>query len=170
MLRQQNTESTKDDVLHKYLIKKLKRAINNGQSILHISNKQNQITELFSLDNIYTKQKDFSNLDLNKEAYSQIILDLDMPSCDDFKLCLEYARKLLFKHGNLIIIASNMCSFKNKINFLFENKLEGLSRPNRAVTPGFIRQTLLENAYEMKNRAWQYDEKLLVITNKTNRS
>lgn len=173
MLKQQNIESNKisfekDDVLHKYLIKKLKRAINSGQSILHISAKQGQITELFSENNFYTKTNDFSEQDLSKEAYSQIILDLDMPACDDFKQSIENARKLLFKHGNLIIIASNMCSFKNKINFFFENRLEGLNRPNRAVTPGFIRQTLIENNYEMKNRGWQYDEKLLAIANKSN--
>lgn len=155
----------KDDVLHKYLIKKLKRAINDSQSILHLSNKQNQITELFTEQNFYTKADSFSSIDANKESYSQVILDLDMPALDDFKKVLEISRKVLFKHGQLIIIASNMCTFKNKINFLFENRLEGLTRPNRAITPGFLRQTLIENDFHLKNRGWQYNEKLLVIVN-----
>lgn len=155
---------TKDDILHKYLIKKLKRAINNGQSILHLSTKQMQITEIFSEDNFYTKQESFEGLEI-KESFSQIIIDLDMPACDSFLEMLELCRKLLFKHGNLIIIASNMCSFKNKINFFFENRLEGLNRPNRAVTPGFLRQTLIEEGFEIKNRSWNYGEKMLVIAN-----
>ena len=91
-----------------------------------------------------------------------------MPNCDEFKKTLDICKKILFKHGHLIIIASNMCSFKNKINFLFENRLEGLSRPNRAVTPGFLRQTLIEKGFQLNNRGWQYDEKLLVIVNKPN--
>lgn len=156
----------KDDILHKYLIKKIRRAVNDNQSILHLSNKQNQITEIFSKDNFYTKQENFNGLNLEKESFSQIILDLDMPSCDEFNKTLDICKKILFKHGHLIIIASNMCSFKNKINFFFENRLEGLSRPNRAVTPGFLRQTLIEKGFQLNNRGWQYGEKLLVIVNK----
>lgn len=158
----------KDDILHKYLIKKIRRAVNDNQSILHLSNKQNQITEIFSKENFYTKQENFNGINLEKESFSQIILDLDMPSCDEFNKTLEICKKILFKHGHLIIIASNMCSFKNKINFFFENRLEGLSRPNRAVTPGFLRQTLIEKGFQLNNRGWQYDKKLLVIVNKPN--
>lgn len=161
----QEKSTLKDDVLHKYLIKKLKRAINDNQSILHISNKQNQITELFEEENFYTKSDNFDNIDQSKESFSQVILDLDMEALDDFKKALAISKKVLFKHGHLIIIASNMCTFKNKINFIFENRLEGLTRPNRAVTPGFLRQTLIENGFHLKNRGWQYNEKLLVITN-----
>lgn len=161
----QEKSTLKDDVLHKYLIKKLKRAINDNQSILHISNKQNQITELFEKENFYTKANNFETVDQSKESFSQVILDLDMEALDDFKKALAISKKILFKHGHLIIIASNMCTFKNKINFIFENRLEGLTRPNRAVTPGFLRQTLIEHGFHLKNRGWQYNEKLLVITN-----
>mgnify|MGYP002639984688 CR=1 FL=1 len=158
-------QEIKDDDLHKYLIKKLKRAINDGQSILHISNKQNQITDLFQEENFYTKAENFDKTDQAKASYSQIILDLDMESLDNFSAALEICRKILFRHGHLIIIASNMCSFKNKVNFFFENRLEGLKRPNRAVTPGFLRQTLIESGFHLNNRGWQYEEKLLVICN-----
>ena len=178
MLKQPNTElnevtrelsrEIKDDFLHKYMIKKLVRAINQGQNILHLSNKQFQITELFSQNNFYSKIESFSEIDTNKEAYSQIILDLDMPELDDFKQALEISKKILFKYGQIMIIASNMCSFKNKINFFFENRLEGLKRPNRAVTPGFLRQTLIENGFHIKNRGWQYGEKILVVCNTHN--
>lgn len=164
-VQEKNLINNQDDVLHKYLIKKLKRAINDSQSILHISNKQNQVTELFNDENFYTKADDFSTVNLNKASFSQIILDLDMEALDDFTETLKICRNILFKHGNLIIIASNMCTFKNKINFLFENKLEGLKRPNREVTPGFLRQTLIEKGFHLKNRGWQYEEKLLVIAN-----
>ena len=88
-----------------------------------------------------------------------------MEALDDFKKALTISKKILFKHGHLIIIASNMCTFKNKINFIFENRLEGLTRPNRSETPGFLRQTLIESGFHLKNRGWQYNEKLLVITN-----
>jgi hypothetical protein len=166
MITTKDKAEIKDDILHKYLIKKIRRAINDNQSILHLSNKQNQITEIFSKDNFYTKQENFDGLNLEKESFSQIILDLDMPSCDEFKKTLDICKKILFKHGHLIIIASNMCSFKNKINFFFENRLEGLSRPNRAVTPGFLRQTLIEKGFQLNNRGWQYNEKLLLIVNR----
>ena len=156
----------KDDILHKFLLKKVRRAMNEGQSILHISNKHYQIEEEHAPKNFYTKKGNFNGEDLSKEAYSQIIIDLDMPVFDDFNTALETIRKLLFKHGNLIIIASNMCSFRNKINFFFENKLEGLTRPNRAITSGFLRQTLIESGFHLKNRGWQYGEKLLVIANR----
>jgi hypothetical protein len=168
MITTKDKPEIKDDILHKYLIKKIRRAVNDNQSILHLSNKQNQITEIFSKENFYTKQENFDGLNLEKESFSQIVLDLDMPNCDEFKKTLDICKKILFKHGHLIIIASNMCSFKNKINFLFENRLEGLSRPNRAVTPGFLRQTLIEKGFQLNNRGWQYDEKLLVIVNKPN--
>ncbi len=160
-------EIIKDDTLHKYLIKKIRRAVEDKQTIVHVSNKQFQIEELLSDNNFYTRVESLDELDLNKEAYSQVILDLDMPSLDKFEASLEKAKRVMFKHANLIIIASNMCSFKNKINFFFENKLEGLTRPNREVSPGFVRQTLCENGWFLKNRAWNYGDKILTISNKS---
>ena len=152
--------TTKASFHQRYMLKKIGRAVKTGQKILHLSNKQEDIENLLETENFYTKQSDFKNLD---SGYSQIILDLDMPALDDFQASLELCQKLLFKNGTLIVIGTDMCSWRNKINFLFENKLEGINRPNRAVSAGFIRQTLLEKGFLLKNRAWKFENKIMVI-------
>ena len=46
---------SKADQLHKFLLKKIKREIASGQSVLHLSSKQQQIKELLAEKNHYTK-------------------------------------------------------------------------------------------------------------------
>ena len=154
------TKSKKLSFHQRYMLKKIGRAVKTGQKILHISNKQEDIEELLKPENFYTKQDNFENLD---SGYSQIIFDLDMAALDDFAASLDLCKKILFKNGTLIVIATDMCSWRNKINFLFENKLEGINRPNRAVSAGFIRQSLLEKGFLLKNRAWKFENKIMVI-------
>lgn len=162
------TPHIKNDKLHKFLLKKLKREIASGQAVLHISNKQQQVTDLLSVNNIYTRiteLNDLSNLGISKaqKAFTYVIADLDMPCLDDFDSFLNQIAPLIIRPGLLIIIASNLATFKNQLAIWFGNDLENFRRPNRAVTAGFLRTRLLEKGYFVKNRFWQYDEKLLIM-------
>ena len=62
-----------------------------------------------------------------------------------------------------MVIASNLCSFKNQLAVCFGNELEDFDRPNRAVPPGFLRGKLLRKGFFVKNRFWQYNQKLLIM-------
>lgn len=158
----------KNDKLHKFLLKKIKREVASGQAILHISNKQQQITDLLSANNIYTQISDLNELkDLGikpgQKAFTYVIADLDMPCLDDFNKFLNRVSTTIIRPGLLIIIASNLATFHNQLAIWFGNDLDNFSRPNRAVTPGFLRTRLLEKGYFVKNRFWQYDHKLLIM-------
>ncbi len=160
------TPHIKNDKLHKFLLKKLKREIASGQAVLHISNKQNQVTNLLNANNIYTQVSELNDLNkfgISKKAFTYVIADLDMPCLDDFDSFLNQIAPLIIRPGLLIIIASNLATFKNQLNIWFGNDLENFRRPNRAVTAGFLRTRLLEKGYFVKNRFWQYDEKLLIM-------
>ncbi len=160
--------STKPQHLHKFLLKKIKREIASGQSILHISNSQEQITELLKDNNQYCKVsrlEDLQALGINatKKSFTYVIADLDMPCLDNFEEFLKQIAPTIIRPGLLIIVASNLATFSNQIGIWFGNDLENFSRPNRAVTPGFLRTKLLEHGYFVKNRFWQYDQKLLIM-------
>ncbi len=162
------TPHIKNDKLHKFLLKKLKREIASGQAVLHISNKQQQVTDLLSANNIYTQVQDLAqleNLGISKvqKAFTYVIADLDMPCLDDFDSFLNQIAPQIIRPGLLIIIASNLATFSNQLGIWFGNDLENFKRPNRAVTPGFLRTRLLEKGYFVKNRFWQYNEKLLIM-------
>ncbi|MDD9898190.1 MAG: hypothetical protein OXU45_04225, partial [Candidatus Melainabacteria bacterium] len=92
-----------------------------------------------------------------------IIADLDNPELDDFDEFLDRAAPMIVRPGSLIIIASNLCSFKNQLAIWFGNELENFERPCRAVPPGFLRNKLLRKGFFVKNRFWQYDNKLLIM-------
>ena len=164
----ETTTHIKNDKLHKFLLKKLKREIASGQAILHISNKQEQVTDLLSANNIYTQITELSELNKlgiikTQKAFTYVIADLDMPDLDDFDSFLNRIAPMIIRPGLLIIIASNLATFRNQLAIWFGNNLEDFKRPNRAVTPGFLRTRLLEKGYFVKNRFWQYDEKLLIM-------
>jgi len=157
-----------EDTLHKYLLKKLRRQINQGQAVLHISNKQKPITELVQGNNQYLRINQLEDLKnyqiaLDKPAFTYIIADMDMPELDDFKNFLVRVKPLIISSGMLMVIASNLSTFHNKIAMWFDNELENYNRPSRAVTPAFLRNKLLAHGFKIKNRFWQYDSKLLIM-------
>lgn len=157
-----------EDKLHKFLLKKLKREIASGQSVLHISSKQNPITELINLNNIYTKVESLRDLEQyglanRNKLFTYVIADMDMPELDDFESFLNRIAPLIIRPGLLIIVATNLCTFANQIAMCFGNALENYHRPSRAITPGYLRNTLLEKGFQVKNRFWQYDNKLLIM-------
>ena len=158
----------KNDKLHKFLLKKIKREVATGQAVLHISNKQQAITDLLNKNNNYTQVSDLKQLEdlgigKTQKSFTYVIADLDMPCLDDFNEFLNRVAPLIIRPGLLIIIASNLATFHNQLAIWFGNDLDNFSRPNRAVTPGFLRTRLLERGYFVKNRFWQYDEKLLIM-------
>lgn len=161
-------EEIKDDNLHKFLLKKLMREIGSGQSILHLSNKQKQIEKLLSENNQYFRLESLDDLpglgfDRKTKLFAYVIADMDMTDLDDFELFLDRVAPLVIRPGLLCIVASNLSTFKNKIAVFFGNELENFNRPLRAVTYGYLRNKLLEKSFKVKNRFWQYNEKLLIM-------
>lgn len=156
-----------NDQLHKLLLKKIRLEITSGQTVLHVSSKQDQITEMLVGGNLLTK---ISSLDeiatkqiQTKKAFSYVIADMDSPALDDFEKFLDLAASMIIRPGLLIITASNLCAFKNKINFCFDNAPENFTRPIRAVPSGYLRNRLIEKGFFVKNRYWAYDDKLLIM-------
>lgn len=157
-------KNSTEEKLHKFLLKKVQRLVKTQQNILHISSKQNEITDLLKENNLYTKTNNLNEINFEEKAFSQIILDLDSPACDNLEQLLIDCKKILFKYANLIIIATDLCSFNNKIKFIFESKLENFKRPNRAVTGGYVRDLLLKNGFSIRNRAWKFNDKILYLS------
>lgn len=160
--------SVAKEKLHRFLLKKLKREIASGQSVLHISSKHEDIDSLISLNNTYTKIQSLKDLEKyglgNKtKLFTYVIADMDMPELDDFEGFLNRVAPLIIRPGLLIIVASNLCTFANQVAICFGNALENYQRPSRAITPGYLRNTLLEKGFKVKNRFWQYDDKLLIM-------
>lgn len=159
---------SKEDQLHKFLLKKIKREIISGQSVLHLSSKQEQICDLLDAQNHYTKVRSLGDLPAlgitnPAKSFGYVIADLDNPELDDFDQFLDKVAPMIVRPGMLIVIASNLCSFKNQLGIWFGNELENFERPNRAVPPGFLRNKLLRKGFFVKNRFWQYDNKLLIM-------
>ena len=161
-------ETIQDDKLHKFLLKKLKREIATGQSVLHLSNKQKQIKDLLAENNHYFNLESLDELaslgfNSNSKLFAYVVADMDMSDTDDFEDFLDRVAPLIIRPGLLCLVATNLSTFKNQIAMLFGNELENYKRPSRAVTYGYLRNKLLEKGFKVKNRYWQYDEKLLIM-------
>jgi hypothetical protein len=151
--------------LHKFLLKKIKKEVGTGQSVLHFSDKQDPIDESLKANNSILKVSSLEHLNLNelKKSFAYVIADMDMPDLDDFNKFLDRISPLIVRPGLLIITASNLCTFSNKIAVLFGCEAPDLKRPSRAVTPAYLRNALLKKGFSVKNRFWQYDNKLLIM-------
>ena len=151
--------------LHKFLLKKIKKEIGTGQSILHLSAKQDQIDEVLLPANNLLKASSLDDLNLNslKKSFGYVVADMDLTELDDFNKFLDKIAPIIVRPGLLIIVATNLCTLSNKIAFLFESEAPDLKRPSRAVTAGYLRNTLLKKGFSVKNRFWQYDSKLLIM-------
>lgn len=153
--------------LHKFLLKKIKKEINKGQAVLHISKSQEQITDLLQEDNHYTKVSSLAALENKVEktakAFTYVIVDTDVADADNFNTFLDRVAPMIIRPGLLILVASNLCTFRNTISLIMGNELEDFERPNRAVPPAFLRNKLLEQGFFVKNRFWEYDKKLLIM-------
>jgi len=161
-------EST--EKFHRLMLKKIKREVRSGQSILHISNKQNAISDLLKDNNLYTKISSLDPAELEAKqvfkthkAFTYVVLDLDMPCTDDIEKILNQLAPMIIRPGLLILIGTNLCSFKNKLNIWFNNFPSSLSRPSRAVSPNQLRAIALEQGFFLKNRYYQYDDLLLMF-------
>ena len=161
-------EEVRDDKLHKFLLKKLKREIATGQSVLHLSTKQKQIENLLAPENHYFRLDSLDNLpslgfDRNSKIFAYVVADLDMADADNFEAFLDRVAPMIVRPGLLCIVATNLSTFKNQLAMFFGNELENFERPSRSVTYGYLRNRLLEKGFKVKNRYWQYDEKLLIM-------
>jgi hypothetical protein len=149
---------------HKLMLKKISRTITSGQAVLHVSSAQEDISEKISPNNQYLKIQDLSELEtrgIKGKSFTYIVADLDCPALDDFDYFLNQASKLIIKPGLLIVVASDLLS--DKIALFFGNPIVKFKRPYRAVTPGYLRETLMAHGAKVKNRFWRYDEKLLIM-------
>ncbi len=155
------------ETLHKFLLKKIKREINKGQAVLHLSSGQEQITEALEPYNHYTKVASLAELDSkisdSKKAFTYVIADTDIADADDFNSFLARVSPMIIRPGLLILVASNLCTWRNQVAMFFGNEFEDFNRPNRAVPPAFLRNKLLEQGFFVKNRFWEYDRKLLIM-------
>jgi hypothetical protein len=161
-------DKVRDDKLHKFLLKKLSREIATGQSVLHLSSKQMQIEERIAAVNQYFRLESLDDLPSlgfsnNRKIFAYVVADMDMSDLDDFDNFLDRVAPLIVRPGLLCIVATNLSTFKNQVALLFGNELENYQRPSRAVTYGYLRKHLLEKGYKVKNRYWQYDNKLLIM-------
>lgn len=154
-----------ETILHPFLIKKIKKEILPGQNILHISDKHGQIDEYFGRENHLVKIRSLNELEHqnNHKSFNYVIADMDMSDLDDFNKFLDRIAPIIIRPGLLIIIASNLCTWQNKISFWFGSEPEDFTRPARAVPPAYLRNHLLAKGYKVKNRFWQYDKKLLIM-------
>lgn len=155
-------------MLHKYLLKKLGREIDNGKFVLHLSNGQEEVTEMFQEKTFYIKTSSLAefeamNVDNLKGKFGYLIADMDRPDLDDFDAFIIKAKEFLIDNGMLIIIASNLASFDNIIALIFQNDIALQQRPYRAISPGFLREKLLTKGFSLQNRFWIYGEKMMVM-------
>lgn len=160
------TTAIHDDKLHRFLLKKIRKEIASGQSVLHLSNKHLEIENDIADKNNYLRVNSLDELKtrgINSKAFSHVIADMDNPELDNFESFLDRVAPLIVRPGLLIIVASNIATFKNQVAIWFGNELENFKRPSRAVTPGYLKNTLLRKGYKVKNRFWHYDEKLLIM-------
>lgn len=160
------------------MLKKIKKEVQTGQTILHISDKQDTITEMLSEHNLVTKfgskiqledlQRKTSKLkDLGftktEKAFTYVVADLDLEASDDLDEFLLSIAPLVIRPGLVILIAKNLCSWTNKFNLFFNNAPTNYNRPNRALAPNYLRKIALETGFFPKNRYWQYDDKILMM-------
>jgi hypothetical protein len=163
-----NSTQAKDEQLAKLLLKKIRLEMGQGQAILQISDKHNQITEMLETCNQVTKVSNIDEL-RNKglrnlrKSFTYVIADMDSPQLDDFDNFLQIVAPMIIRPGLLIIVATNLCTTASKIDFCFGNAPKDFTRPLRAVPPGYLRNKLLEKGFFIKNRFWHYDDKLLIM-------
>ena len=55
-------KNSTEEKLHKFLLKKVQRLVKTQQNILHISSKQNEITDLLKENNLYTKTNNLNEI------------------------------------------------------------------------------------------------------------
>jgi len=154
-----------EEKLHKFLLKKIKKEVGTGQSVLHLSSKQTAIDASLQESNQVLKASSLGDLNCNqlKKSFAYVIADMDMSDLDDFNKFLDKIAPLIVRPGLLIITGSNLCTLSNKIAVLFGSEAPELKRPSRAVTPAYLRNSLLKKGFSVKNRFWQYDNKLLIM-------
>lgn len=152
--------------MHKLLLKKIYKEIQTGQSILHITSSQNDLENLLKPNNQYLKINNLAiledlNINVNNKNFTYVIADMDEPLLDDFEIFLNQIAPCIIRPGLLILIASSLMS--EWFSLFTSNPIIKYPRPYRAVTPGFLRNSLIEQGFKIKNRFWQFDNKLLVM-------
>ncbi|MCH2228330.1 MAG: hypothetical protein MK033_11195 [Candidatus Caenarcaniphilales bacterium] len=159
------------------MLKKIRKEVQTGQTILHLSNKQEAITEMLAENNLLTKISDISLDDLQRKtsrlkdlgitkaekAFTYVLVDLDLEASDNLEEFLLSIAPLVIRPGLIIVLAKNLCSWTNKFNLFFNNAPSNYHRPNRALAPNYLRQLVLEAGFFPKNRYWQYDDKILMM-------
>lgn len=159
------------------MLKKIRKEVQTGQTVLHLSNKQEAITEMLSENNLVTKIPELSLEDLQRKtsklkdlgltktekAFTYVVADLDLEASDNLKEFLLSLAPLVIRPGLIILVAKNLCSWTNKFNLFFNNAPTNFNRPNRALAPNYLRQQALEAGFFPKNRYWQYDDKILMM-------
>ncbi len=155
------------NVMHKLLLKKIRLEIGTGQSILHLSESQEAITEMLSSSNMLLKcsslEDALSKISAKSKAFTYVIADLDLPALDDLDNFLGKTAPLIIRPGKLIILADNLCTGNNLSSFLFGNAPSNFKRPLRSVPPQYLKNKLIEHGYFVKNRFWRYDGRLLIM-------
>lgn len=164
------TKSTTEAPFHRLMLKKIRREIRTGQSILHISSKQNAISEMLKENNLLSKVSNLKaeelkekNILRTQKAFTYIILDLDMPCSDNLEALLNQIAPMIIRPGLLILIGTNLCSFQSKLKFFFNNAPEGFERPSRAFAPNQLREIVIKEGFFLKNRYYQYDNRLMMF-------
>ena len=161
------------------MLKKIRKEVQTGQTVLHLSQKQNAITDMLAENNLLTKldQADLSLEDLQRKtgrlkdlgltktekAFTYIVADLDLPASDNLDEFLLSLAPLVIRPGLIILVAKNLCSWTNKFNLFFNNAPTNFQRPSRAMAPNHLRSIALESGFFPKNRYWQYDDKILMM-------
>jgi hypothetical protein len=156
---------------HNLLLKKIRRTVGKNNSILHLSSKQEEISQLVSahqnhlskltsLD--YDARAHLVNPQLNK-SFKYIIIDLDLELFDDLESFLKQAREFLIEDGLIIIIAQDLCTDINKLKLVFDQEPKNFTRPLRQVPANWLRKTVLEAGYCLESRLWKYDPHLILI-------
>lgn len=153
----------KDDNLAKLLLKKIRLEVCQGQVILQLGDKHEQITEMLERANMLKKVSELSEAELKKKSYSYVIADMDSAELDDFEGFLDKIAPTIIRPGLLIIVGTNLCTLKNKIKFLLNKAPREFSRPNRSVPTSYVRDTMLKKGFFVKNRFWRYDDKFLIM-------
>ncbi len=153
--------------MHKLLLKKIRLETGSSQSILHLSDKQEEIDRQLELGNMLLKTTSLDDAinrcNSNRKTFTYVIADADLAELDDLDSFLERAAPLIIRPGKLIIIATNLCTEANLWRLFFGNAPDSFKRPLRALPPNYLKSKLIEHGYFLRNRYWRYDDKVLAI-------
>jgi len=153
--------------MHKLLLKKIRLEIGSSQSILHLSDKHDEIDRQLELGNMLLKTTSLDDAinrcNKNSKAFTYVIADADLAELDDLDSFLTRVAPLIIRPGKLIIVATNLCTEANKWRLIFNNAPDNFKRPLRALPPNYLKSKLIEHGYFLRNRYWRYDDKLLLI-------